>query len=168
MIDSRAYSRFEPLYGAMYACSSALEQLRRAEEVLKDKKVVADLKLAVKLGQAFLQRAGQGFEPGEITTEDLRLGVILIKVSMSMIKHLTTNRSGTLRKVSAGSRSALSGPLDDLKAQLEPMEEIAEAWLIAIDEKFVARLNRALNSLESTKPADSIPDWRKELESISH
>ena len=55
--------------------------------------------------------------------------------------------------------------LDQLDGLVEKIEDIHEAWQIALDPELTAKLDVALAQLDPTKT--DIPDWTEALELIS-
>ena len=62
-------------------------------------------------------------------------------------------------------RPALEAVADDLQSYKCRLEEIAEAWQMALDETEMAEINRAVNEAKAERDTDEVADWRDVLAS---
>jgi hypothetical protein len=56
--------------------------------------------------------------------------------------------------------------LDQVDELIDRIEDIHDAWLVALDPTLTAKVDAALSEIDPTKT--DIPDWRESLELISN
>lgn len=65
-------------------------------------------------------------------------------------------------------RSAIAAMLDDIDAGADKLEEVLEAWSMALDPALLADIGLAVKEARVGKKKEDIPNWRDVLASVRH
>ena len=152
-----------PVYEAV-VCGLALENAKRQEEREGDVQFVSGaMGYVAKLQDVF--RALSESDLSKITQRD----TLFVFSGVTLLVWITgfTEQAVRERLSNTGDpyRPALQAVADGLQSYKCRLEEIAEAWHMALDETEMAEINRAVNEAKAERDTDEVADWRDVLAS---
>jgi len=152
-----------PVYEAV-VCGLALENAKRQEQREEDVQFVSGVMgYVAKLQDVF--KALSESDLSKISQRDIAFifsGVTLLVAITGFTEHLVRQR---LSNTSDPYRPALQAVADDLQSYKCRLEEIAEAWQMALDETEMAEISRAVSEAKAERDTDEVADWRGVLAS---
>ena len=160
---ARVESYTVPVYEAV-VCGLALENAKRQEEREEDVQFASGaMGYVAKLQDVF--RALSASDLSKISRRDTLFicsGVTLLVWITGFAEQAVRER---LSNIGDAYRPALQAVADDLQSYKCRLEEIAEAWQIALDGTEMAEINRAVNEAKAERDTDEVADWRDVLAS---
>lgn len=152
-----------PVYEAV-VCGLALENAKRQEEREEDVQFVSGaMGYVAKLQDVFgALSAGDLSKISQREIAFIFSGVTLLVAITGFAEQVVRQR---LSNTGDPYRQALQAVADDLQSYKCRLEEIAEAWQMALDETQVAEINRAVNEAKAERDTGEVADWRDVLAS---
>lgn len=160
---ARVESCTVPVYEAV-VCGLALENLKRQEEREEDVQFVSGATDYLgKLQEVFSALSER--DNSKTSQRDIALifnGLTLLVAITEIAEHAVRQRFS-----SAGNpyRQVLQAVADDLESCKSRLEEIAEAWQMALDKTEMAEITKAIDEAKAERHSDQVADWRDVLAS---
>jgi hypothetical protein len=157
-----------PVYEGV-VCGLALEKIRREEKEHQPEELLSHLfTVQVKLNEIIQVFSESKADFSEVSREEvlfvasgLVFLTIITRVLISSLKAETIAKS-TDEKY----RNTVATVVEDMAGGQEKLEEIAEAWLLAMDDTFVANIKQTvIQSRKEGREPNEILDWRDILAS---
>jgi DNA mismatch repair ATPase MutS len=152
-----------PVYEAVL-CGLTLENAKRQEVREEDVQYVSGVTGYLAKLQDALRTLSES-DLSKISRRDIAFifnGVTLL-VAITILAEETVRQR--LSNTGDAYRSVLQAVADGLQSNESRLEEIAEAWQMALDETEMAEINKAISEAKAERGMDDVPDWRDVLAS---
>jgi hypothetical protein len=165
MID-RVYGEVGgPLYGAMSISCTAIAWLETQRQEASEFEFQFHLAKLARSMEEFItvtQRNSLHTCPRDIIERLADAAGTLYCMTEALVEQMRQRLPGVSPKFAA----PIGSLLDQVDELIDRIEDIHDAWLVALDPTLTAKVDAALSEIDPTKT--DIPDWRESLELISN
>ncbi len=158
------FGRMRPLYEAMSVGSSTVEWLERKEQERSDFDLQFQLAKLSRAMEEFVELAGKDNPLREVPKHVLNGFIFCVETLNCMTQTISARTREHLPAVSQVFQQTIELILGQIDVLADRIEEIYEAWQMAVDDTMSAQIDGALASIDRNKT--DIPDWRETLELI--